>query len=72
MECYICNKELCGHGQLLVKPSENKIVCLRCNKEFIGIVYRYSLPFYEGRVCFKSNIYAPVCEECYEQYTIGE
>jgi len=41
--------------------------CIFCNEEIL-VSGAYVLPMYEGKVDWGSNVYFPVCVQCYEKH----
>ncbi len=70
--CYLCDGPICYHGILSVKVRSDgwHYHCEDCGVESIGHrPYCFSLPFYEGRLDFRSRIYFEVCRGCYNRFS---
>jgi hypothetical protein len=64
--CKICDVFICPHGSLSIRGKT--ITCITCN---MSPPERFCLPFYEGKVDFESDVFAPVCKACHDKHNRG-
>jgi len=69
MECKICHCDACEHPRLL-GHGDGRRECIDCGQTSINTnPMKYALPFYEDKVDWHSDIYFPVCRNCYYKVT---
>jgi len=70
--CAICGEPICYHASRRVRIDQDgkHWECLACGQHGDGEVYTFTLPMYEGKVCWDfhpERTFYDVCPKCYEE-----